>query len=121
MSAAAFYAEMAGVVTELLAEFGTTMVIKRTVGKVVDPVTFVVTPGVDEVFNPLGLIKSYKSSQIDGTKIQTGDKVIILNNVIEPLITDTITTETQDWPIVDVVSVKPDDATAVVYFCQVRK
>tara|TARA_R110000772_G_scaffold268452_1_gene395602 strand:+ start:36000 stop:36341 length:342 start_codon:yes stop_codon:yes gene_type:complete len=113
---------MAAVVTELLTEFGAAMTINRTTGESTDPVTFVVTPGTDTTLSPLGLIKPYSDAQIDGSLIQIGDRMIILDSPAgEPLLTDTITTDTDNWPIVSIKSVKPDDATAVVYFCQVRK
>lgn len=117
----AFYDDMADVVTDLLTEFGLTMTITRVTGEVRNPTTFVVTPGSSATYSPKGLIKPYLADQIDGTLIKKEDRMIILDDTVQPLLTDKITTNAESWSIVSIATIKPDDAAVVVHFCQARK
>ena len=121
MSAATFYGEMADMATELFTEFGAQFTITRTTGESTDPVTFVVTPGSDTTYTPYGIIKPYPLDKIDGTLIKAEDRMLILDDTIEPLLTDVVTTDSESWNIVSITTIKPDDATSVVHFVQVRK
>jgi hypothetical protein len=116
-----FYADMAATALALLAEFGTTVTLPRTTGGSTDPVTGEVITGTDATVTTTGLIKPYPDRMIDGTRILQGDRELVLSNEQEPLPTDHPTIGGENWAIVGIRTVKPDGATPVVYFLQVRK
>ena len=117
----AFYDDMAATALELLTEFGVTITLPRTTGGSIDPVTGSVIAGTDASVTTTGLIKPYPDNLIDGTRIMQGDRELVLSNEQDPLPTDTPTIGGENWSIVSIKTIKPDDATPVVYFCQVRR
>lgn len=117
----AFYDDMAATALELLTEFGSAVTLPRTTGGSIDPVTGAVVSGSDATVTTTGMIKPYPDHLIDGTRIMRGDREMVLSNEREPLPTDTPTINGENWSIVGIKTVKPDDATPVVYFCQVRR
>lgn len=117
----AFYDDMAATALELLQEFGTTVTLPRTTGGSTDPITGEVTAGTDASVTTTGLIKPYPDRMIDGTRILQGDRELVLSNEHQPLPTDHPTIGGENWAIVGIKTVKPDGATPVVYFCQVRR
>ena len=121
MTAAAFYADMAATALELLTEFGKTVTLVRVTGDSYDPVDGSDVAGSDASVTTTGLIKPYNDSLIDGTRILSGDKELVLSNEQVPTQTDKVTIDGENWAIVNIKTIKPDDATSVVYFCQVRK
>lgn len=94
--------------------------IKRTTGDSINPVTGAITSGTTTSYTPQGLIQRYRDEQIDGTRILSSDRLVIVDNTIEPLTTDEIVISSQDWTIIDVEEVKPA-TVGVVYFIQARK
>jgi hypothetical protein len=52
--------------------------------------------------------------------IQQGDKMLIIDDTFEPLLTDTVTINGADWQIIDVTPVEPG-GQAVIYYIQVRR
>ena len=115
-----FYGEMADVVTGLLAEFGKPITLTRTVAQSIDPVTGEVTPGMETSFAPNGVMKSYPDKAIDGTRILSGDKQLILDPSVEPLMTDVATVKGERWVIQEVEAVNPA-GTPLAYKARVRK
>jgi len=117
-----FYADMAATALELLQEFGQALTLKRTTGSSgPDPVTGVVaTAGASDNQVTTGLFRNYPARDIDGTRIQAGDRLAVLASTVEPLLTDRLEVDGEDWAIVDIVTSKPA-ATAIVYFVQVRR
>ena len=111
-----FYGKMAKTANRLIKKFGAAITISRVSGESVDPVTGVVTPGTEELFYPFGILKKYPDNLIDGTSIKSSDRVLILDNTVEPLMTDTIV----DWSIESIETSNPA-GTSLVYFVQVRK
>lgn len=117
---ATFYTSMAATASRLLAKFGMIITIKRTTGGSVNPVTGAVVAGTTTSYSPQGLVQRYRDDQIDGTRILSSDRLVIVDNTVEPLTTDKITLSSQDWSIVDVKESKPS-TIGIVYFIQARR
>lgn len=115
-----FYAEMADVATELLTEFGQTVTITRTTGGSIDPVTGVETPGTTAVYSPVGVLKPYPNRLIDGTRIKAGDRELIVDDTVEPLLTDAITVNGEALVAQEIEVVSPA-GTPIVYKIRVRR
>ena len=94
--------------------------IKRTSGGSVNPVTGATVVGTTTTYTPKGLVQRYAEDLIDGTRILASDRLVIVDNTIEPLTTDKVTLDSQDWTIVSVEQAKPA-TVGVVYFIQARK
>lgn len=116
----AFYTRLAGTASRLLTKFGGTVSVSRSVGRSVNPVTGAITPGSTSTLTAKGLIQRYVDNLIDGSRIKDSDRLLILDNTFEPLLTDRPMVDGQQWNIVDIKSVKPA-AVSVVYFLQVRR
>lgn len=113
-----FYSEMASTASELLAEFGGAVTLNHA-GGVPDPVTGLggTTGGSTAT---TGLVKPFPDSWIDGTRIQAGDRQLVLTSAVAPSPDDTVTIGGENWTIVRIETVKPA-SEVVVYFVQVRK
>ncbi len=116
----AFYDNMAQVALRLITKFGYTVTIKRTTGEIIDPVTGAVTPGVDSTFTPQGMLRTYPNGFIDGTRIMTGDREVIIDPTVPVLVGDTVAIDGADWPVI-VVNESKTAGTLLVSFVQVRK
>jgi hypothetical protein len=117
---AAFYNEMAGVARELLADFGATISITRTTGRVESDITGAVTSaGSVATYLPKGILKEYNNMQIDGSKIQTGDKLLVLDDTVLPLMTDKPIVNGKTWNIMD-IEIKEPAGIPLVYLVQIR-
>lgn len=115
-----FYQDMAAVALELLQEFGASVTLPRESGGSVDPVTGVVTPGSDDTQTTTGLLKPYPDSLIDGTRILATDKMLVLSDEVEPLMTDTPQMGGSTFgSVVSIKTVSPA-GTPICYFVQVR-
>lgn len=114
------YAKMAATALKLLNKFGQDTVLARSTGNSIDPITGAVTAGTDASVTTTGLIRNYKDDVIDGTRILTGDKELVLSNEYEPTLTDQVTIGSETWSIVGIKTIKPAD-TVICYFCQARK
>lgn len=112
-----FYDGMASVARELLAEFGAPIVFTRVTGEVKNPVTGQVTTlGTTTTFSPNGVIVPINAKLIDGTRIKAGDQLCIIDDTLEPLMSDKIA----GWSIQEIGYKKPA-GTPLVYFVRVRK
>lgn len=115
-----FYDEMAATATELLTEFGAPVTLTRVTGGRIDPITGVVTPGTDDTQTTIGMLKKFPDNLIDGTRIQSGDRTLILDASVEPLMTDRPVIGGQEWTPVSIETVNPA-GTPLVYFVHSRK
>lgn len=117
-----FYSEMAKMATELITEFGQDVVITRETDEVVNPVTGEVEVEANtQEFIVKGVMKKYPENLIDGTRITSSDREIIIEaSVVEPLITDTVSINSQEWPIMEIHSINPA-GTPLVYSIRVRR
>lgn len=118
---AAFYTGIAAKAGRLLERFGTTITVKRTTGETLDPVTGTYSGGTTTTYKPKGLFQRIPQQLIDGTRILQSDRMIVLDSTVEPLTSDTITVDSEDWTIQEVRPVKPNGANDVVHFVRVRR
>lgn len=115
-----FYSELAVVAAQLLAEFGQTVTIRRTTGKVASPVTgAVTTAGTVQDLTTKGVLRKYPDAVIDGTRMTTSDRELVLADTVQPLLTDKILIQGEYWTVQRVETVNPA-GTAMVYKVQVR-
>lgn len=115
-----FYTDMAAVANELLAEFGASVILLRTTPGTFDPVTGTESGATTAELTTTGIQKSYKADLVDGTRIQQGDKLYILDDTQVPDMTDQIKVGSEYWSIVNIDERSPA-GTTLVYFAQVRK
>jgi len=114
------YSGMVATASRLIAKFGAAITVNRTTGETIDPVTNVATGGTPVTLSANGIIRRYPAKMIDGTRIEQGDKEVVLDPSVTMLIDDTLTIDGDDWNIMDINTVAPDN-TPLVYFIQVRK
>lgn len=112
------YQKLANTASKLLAKFGRTVEIKRTTGNIVDPVTGQVTAGSTATLSANGIFRSYPDALIDGTRILKGDRELIIDSTVTPLITDKPKINGEYWSIKNITSSNPA-GTPLVYFLQV--
>jgi len=82
------YSKSAKTALKLLTRFGGEITLSRKTGDSVDPITGVIAKGTDASVTTTGLLKPYSDNMIDGTRILTGDKELVLSNEQEPQPTD---------------------------------
>lgn len=120
MSYQEFYEELAETAHEIIEEFGMPIPLKRTTGASNNPVEGTNTPGTTQNFEPKGFALNYKNSLIDGTRIQSGDKLLLLDNSVEPKMADRFTFDGAAWKPIDIIKKAPA-GIPIVYFVQVRR
>jgi hypothetical protein len=116
----AFYNSIAATASKLITKFGAVGEIKRTTGGTIDPVTGVPTAGTTVTYTPNTIVQKYADELIDGARILSSDRMIILDNTIEPVSTDTITIGGENWSIVSIRESNPA-GIPLVYFVQARR
>ena len=119
IAVSAFYDDMAATALELLAEFGAPVTLRRVTPGAYDPATSSASSTITDL-PTTGLVRDYKASLIDGTRILVGDKECVLSNEQAPKLTDKLPVDGVDWSIVDIKEINPA-GTVVCYFVQVRK
>ena len=115
-----FYSDMAATANALIAEFGAPITLKRKTAGTLDKVTGIETGATTSTLTPNGLVTQYKANVIDGTRIQGGDRLVILDNSQTPVMTDQVLVGVEYWNIVDIVSKNPA-GTELVHLVQARK
>lgn len=115
----ALYTELSGTAAALIAEFGAPIPIERRTPADVDPVTGVTHPGFDQSYAPAGIVRDIPSSLIDGTTVQQGDRMLIIDASTEPRLTDRPLIDGERWSVVRIDASKPA-GVAIVYRLQVR-
>lgn len=115
------YARMAVVAEALITRFGATVTLPRTTGGTEpDPVTGESTDGAFATVTSIGLVKPYPAYLIDGSRILSTDRMLILTGDVVPLMTDTPQMNGDTLgSIVEIKTVQPTD-TILVYFVQIR-
>lgn len=114
------YDKTAATALKLLTKFGQAIIFVRETGGSTDPITGVVTPGTDASVITTGLLRKYPDNMIDGTRILSSDRELILSNEQEPLPSDKPTINGETWSIESIGTLSPA-GTVVIYTCQVRK
>lgn len=115
-----FYDDAAADALELLLEFGYAVTLTRKSGDSVHPITGVVAAGTDASVTTTGFDKPYKDGLIDGTRILSSDRELILSNEQKPLPSDKPVIDGQNWSIVNIKTIA-GAGDAVIYKCQVRR
>lgn len=115
-----FYADMAEVAADLLAEFGAAVTLRRVSGGTFSAVTGTASGESSSDITSTGVIKPFRADLIDGTRIQQGDKVLILDDSQVPALTDKVLIGTAAWNILDIDTVSPA-GTPLVYFVHIRQ
>ena len=123
----AFYNSMAATASKLITKFGAVGEIKRTTGGSIDPVTGDTTAGTTVTYSPNTIVQRYADELIGTsprsgitTSILAGDRLIILDDTVEPLTTDTIAIRGENWKIISVTESRPA-GIPLVYFVQARR
>ena len=112
-----FYSNLATTATNLLTKFGQN--IKFRDKQTYDPVTGVASGGgLDHV--TIGLFQRIPNSIIDGTRIKTGDKLIVIDGSYAPTIDQAVVIGSGEWSIEEIEEVNPA-GTDLVYFVRIRK
>jgi hypothetical protein len=114
------YSDLATTAKELLAEFGQVITITRKAGNTYDPVTGITTAGTATDYLPKGILKQYKSHLIDGTRILATDRELVIDDTVEPMMTDTIKIGGESWTPIIIGESNPA-GTTLVYKIQVRR
>lgn len=117
---AEFYGRMAATASRLLEKFGAPVTLARETGGTYDPVTGETTPPADDSQTTTGLLKRYPDHFIDGTRILTGDRMLILDASVQPLMSDRPTIGGQQWTPVSIETQSPA-GVPLVYFVQCRR
>jgi hypothetical protein len=115
-----FYAGLATTARNLLAKYGQVISITRKAGNTYDPVTGITTAGTATDYLPKGILKQYKSHLIDGTRILATDRELVIDDTVEPLMTDTIKISGESWTPIIIGESNPA-GTPLVYKIQVRR
>lgn len=86
-----------------------------------DPITGEFTEGTPTHPEPFGVLTKYSKSSIDGTIIQQGDQLLLVEpSVTIPRTVQEVEVDNEVWQVVDVETIKPG-ATAILYKVQVRR
>lgn len=114
------YTELQAEASVLLAEYGRPMLLRRPGVSTIDPVTDeeVSSPPVDQPCT--GIATSYQTNLIDGTRIKSGDRKVILTAEQPPQMADTLVIDGTSWTLVDIDTKQPAE-TVLVYILQVRR
>lgn len=119
-----FYGDMAAIALELLTEFGAQMTITRSSGGQIHPVTGEVIPATVTSLTTTGALTRYADKMIDGARVLSSDRLLVLSNQQKPMPSDKFTIGGQQWSIANndnaIDTVIPDGVTAVRYLVQVR-
>ena len=114
-----FYTSMASTASRLIGTYGRDVMLVRD-NDSIDPVTGVTTSGGTTRYKLKGIFKLYPDSLIDGARITASDRAIILDNKIEPLLTDKVDISGQEWNIESIKTSEPANEK-LVYFLQIRR
>ena len=114
------YKELGIIAVELLKEFGQLITIKQKTDKQYDPATGSHQQTM-EAYTGYGCALNYKSNEIDGTRILTGDMVVLLENIATtPVIGDSVLVNGMEMRLISIERVSPANID-VIYKLQVRQ
>lgn len=104
-----------------LVKAGNPVTLPRTTGGEVHPVTGFVIAGTDSTVITKGVLRNYADGMVDGTRIMSGDRELVLSNEQAVTPSDKPIIGGEQWTIVNLKTVKPDGVTVLVYIAQVRR
>ena len=114
-----FYADMQATAARLIDQFGRDVVLVRESGGSIDPLTGTATAGTDSSVTVRGIVRRYPNSLIDGTRIQSTDREVVVEAKEQPLMTDRIRIDSNDYLVEEIQTTNPA-GTPLVYFIRVR-
>lgn len=113
-----FYTEMAEMAREMLAEYGMAVVLTRETGDF-DEVAGEYD-SAPQTLNSTGMFTAITEQLRKDFVVVDGDRMMLLDDSVEPQNADTVAINGDDWPVIKVKPIKPTD-TVICYFVQVRK
>lgn len=116
------YAATATKTAALLAKSGTTMSLRVTTPGTYDPATGTETGATSADYATVGVLTSIKAYHVDGTLVQTGDKIILMaaSVAVRPQAGHDVVVGGVVWHVVNVEAVEPS-SVPVLYKVQVRR
>lgn len=112
------YAGLADTARGLLSFFGGPVsIIRQAVS--IDPVTGADTSPAPQTLASTGLLLPYSDTLIDDTRITARDRQLLLDDSIEPRVTDRVEIGGERWSVMEVVTLKPTDVE-IYYRVRVR-
>ena len=116
------YAKTAAMAQRLLNRFGhgNRITIEREVGGSQDPVTGEVVAGEKKTYSVAGVFENYDIKEIDGTRIQSNDRKLIIDGTVEPLMTDRIIVDGEALGVIVGITPTMPANKAVIYTLQIR-
>ena len=114
-----FYSNLAATASRLLTKYGQDVVLKRTTGVTINPVTGVET-GSETTILTTGILKTYPDNLIDGSRITSSMRMLVLTSAVEPVLSDKVTIQNQDWNIEEIQTANPA-GTTLVYMVRVNR
>jgi len=117
----AFYSRLALTAQRLLTNYGSAISIKRVTGDTFDPVTGATTSGTTTTYTPKGIFQRIPDALIDGTRIKSSDRMLVVDSTYAGMISDKVVVDSQDWTITELREVKPNASNNVVTFLTLRR
>ena len=114
-----FYTKMASTASRLISKYGQSVLLIRS-GDTAHPVSGATTSGGGVNLKVSGTLQKYPDNLIDGTRIKASDRLMIIDGSKEPLASDLVKIDNQNWAIESIKTVNPA-GTALIYFIQVRR
>lgn len=115
-----FYDGMAQTARRLLGRFGAPVLITRESYAEIDPVSGREQCGFTEEFTPNGVFLNIDKRLIDGQRIQQGDRMLVIDDSLEPKAEDKVRVDVRDWHIMEINPVKPAGKTLCT-FLRIRR
>jgi hypothetical protein len=116
--------DLSSVATQLLGSLASNadgyIVLRRETGGLVDPITGDYTSGETEDYDLVGAVTAISDALVDGTRIQSGDVMVTVDNQIAPAITDTLLINDVEHQIVPPIRTVSHAGTVQVYKIQAR-
>lgn len=112
-----FYNSLASTATRLLTKYGQTITFRTK--QSYDPVTGVASGSSPDI-TTVGLFQRIPNTVIDGTRIKTGDKLLVIDGSYAPTIDQAVVIGSGEWSIEEIEEVNPA-GTDLVYFVRIRK
>lgn len=116
-----FYSDIAADALELLREFGQAVTLARNMPGTYDAATSAPASGSMLTYTGTGAVFDYSQRDVDGTKIRTGDRRVLLatSGMVMPRTGDTITIGSTALTVVTGREINPA-GVPVLYEAQVR-
>ena len=113
------YADMQGTATSLVTYFGQTLTFTRSTEGTYSAATLSATETAS-TFTGIGVEANYRTMEIDGTRIISGDKKLIMNAMTTaPAEGDIVAVNSTDYRVMSVMAKNPA-GTIITYELQVR-